>query len=151
MEVMKMDIGERIRYVRQFRGLTQEELAIKVGLGEGENGRTRISQYENGKRKPKEDMLEKISKALNVKSLYLSTKERTAALDFAFSLFEWDVDNLPINIINEDEKYLIHIDNPIFEDFLKQWAEKQKDLADGKITKEEYINWKINYGAPREI
>lgn len=150
MEVMKMNIGERIRYVRQFRGLTQEELAIKVGLGEGENGRTRISQYETGKRKPKEDMLEKISKALNVHSLYLSTKEKTTALDFAFSLLEWDIDNLPINIINEDGKHLIHIDNPIFEDFLRQWAEKQNDLANGKITKEEYIEWKINYGVPRE-
>lgn len=140
-----MDIGEKIRYVRQLRGLTQEELAIKVGLGEGENGRTRISQYENGNRKPKEDMLEKISQALNVKSLYLSTKERTPALDFVFTLFEWDADGLPINILKENDKYLMHVDNPVFEDFFEEWANKQKDLADGKITKEEYIDWKINY------
>ena len=43
-----MDIGQRIRFVRLFRGMKQEELAEKIGLGGGENGRTRISQYENG-------------------------------------------------------------------------------------------------------
>ena len=40
-----MDIGQRIRFVRLFRGMKQEELAEKIGLGGGENGRTRISQY----------------------------------------------------------------------------------------------------------
>ena len=33
-----MDIGERIRFVRQFRGLTQTELAEKSGLSADENG-----------------------------------------------------------------------------------------------------------------
>lgn len=28
-----MDIGERIKYVRMLRGIRQEELADKVGLG----------------------------------------------------------------------------------------------------------------------
>ena len=37
-----MDIGQRIRFVRLFRGMKQEELAEKIGLGGGENGRTRI-------------------------------------------------------------------------------------------------------------
>ena len=48
--------------------MKQEELAEKIGLGGGENGRTRISQYENGKRTPKEDLLEKISDALQIDS-----------------------------------------------------------------------------------
>ncbi|MFQ9634563.1 MAG: helix-turn-helix domain-containing protein [Coprobacillus cateniformis] len=57
-----------MRFVRLFRGMKQEELAEKIGLGGGENGRTRISQYENGKRTPKEDLLEKISDALQIDS-----------------------------------------------------------------------------------
>lgn len=40
--------------------MKQEELAKKIGLGGGKNGRTRISQYENGKRTSKEDLLEKL-------------------------------------------------------------------------------------------
>ena len=85
MEVMKMNIGERIRYVRQFRGLTQEELAIKVGLGEGENGRTRISQYETGKRKPKEDMLEKIKQS--TKCSFALPEHKRKNYCFRFCLF----------------------------------------------------------------
>ncbi len=52
---------KRIRFVRQFRGLTQTELAEKFGLSADENERIRISQYENGTRVPRKDMLEKIS------------------------------------------------------------------------------------------
>ncbi|WP_333527274.1 helix-turn-helix transcriptional regulator, partial [Holdemanella porci] len=44
---------KRIRFVRQFRGLTQTELAEKSGLSADENGRIRISQYENGTRVPR--------------------------------------------------------------------------------------------------
>lgn len=52
---------KRIRFVRQFRGLTQTELAEKSGLSADENERIRISQYKNGTRVPRKDMLEKIS------------------------------------------------------------------------------------------
>lgn len=61
-----MDIGQRIRFVRLFRGMKQEELAEKIGLGGGENG----------KRTPKKDLLKKISDALQINSLYLSNKEK---------------------------------------------------------------------------
>ena len=115
-----MDIGQRIRFVRLFRGMKQEELAEKIGLGGGENGRTRISQYENGKRTPKEDLLEKISDALQIDSLYLSSKEKTDALDLVFTLFDWDEGGLPVEIIEHDGKLLLDLNNPLFSDFLLQ-------------------------------
>lgn len=139
-----MNIGERIKYVRKLRGMKQEELAGKIGLSADENGRTRISQYENGKRTPKEDMLEKISEVLNVKSLYLSNKEHTSALDFVFTLFEYDNDN-PITVKKENERYLLDLDNCIFNDFFEEWMQKKTDLNNGKISKEQYIEWKLNY------
>ena len=107
--------------------------------------RTRISQYENGKRTPKEDMLEKISEALDVESYYLSTKEHTAILDFIFMLFDFDQDNL-FNITKENERYLIDLDyNILLDDLMEEWMQKKADLRSGKISKEEYIDWKINY------
>ena len=140
-----MNIGKRIKYVRMLRGMRQEELAGKVGLGYNENGRTRISQYENGKRTPKEDMLEKISEALNVESYYLSTKEHTAIWDFIFMLFDFDQDDL-FNITKENERYLIDLDyNILLDDLMEEWMQKKADLRSGKISKEEYIDWKINY------
>lgn len=85
-----MDIGERIKFVRQFRGLTQTKLAEKSGLSADENGRIRILQYENGTRVPRKDMLEKISKALHINSMYLNMDDHTEALDFVFTLLDWD-------------------------------------------------------------
>ncbi len=42
-------MGQRIRYVRKFHGMTQEELATKIGL----------SLDENDIRTPKDDILKK--------------------------------------------------------------------------------------------
>ena len=98
-----MDIGQRIRFVRLFRGMKQEELAEKIGLGGGENGRTRISQYENGKRTPKEDLLEKISDALIQTALCLASlaaiKQPDKALVYLNNItdMESEVDDLMIN------------------------------------------------------
>ena len=144
-----MDLGERIRYVRKFRKMTQLELAEKCGLGNDDNARTRISQYENGSRTPKEDMLEKISEALGVTSLYLSTKERTFAYDLCTLLFDLDGDGTGINITEQDGKHLLesYYFEFIFEQMYTDWIQKKKELAEGKITKDEYIMWKINYGS----
>lgn len=143
-----MNMGDRIRFVRQFRGLTQLELAEAVGLPPGENGRIRISQYEHGVYVPKEDMLEKISEALGVTSLYLSTKEHTYALDLAFGLLEWDrVTDFKIKEAEKDEgksHYDINFNTNYFDDFFKEWMRKKADLKNGKISEEDYIEWTIN-------
>ena len=56
-----MNTGERIRYWRKEKGLTQQELADRLGCSAAN-----ISQYEAGKRNAKIDTLYKISEALNV-------------------------------------------------------------------------------------
>lgn len=143
-----MNLGERIRYVRRLKNMTQLELAEKCGLGDDDNARTRISQYENGSRTPKEEMLEKISEALGVTSLYLSTKERTFAYDLCTLLFDLDGNGDGVDIIKTEDDYLLDIHFTfIFEKMYEDWLQKKKELAEGKITKEEYIMWKINYGS----
>lgn len=47
-----MTVGERIRYFRRMKGMTQKQLAVAAGLME-HNADVRITQYENGSRKPK--------------------------------------------------------------------------------------------------
>ena len=142
---MELTMGDRIRFVRQFRGLTQTELAEKVGLPPGENGRIRISQYENGTHVPKEEMLEKISSVLGVTSLYLSSKPHTNMLDFAFHLLEYDRD-FPIMIEKHGkDDYSLHFSNELMFDFLDDWIQKKADLEEGRISKEDYIEWTINF------
>ena len=58
-----MFIGEKIRRIRIFRGMTQKELGIALGLNE-KGADNRVTQYENGYRIPKSELLEKIAEVL---------------------------------------------------------------------------------------
>ena len=44
-EVIRMSVGERIKRVRNFRGLSQRELGIRAGFDES-TADVRINQYE---------------------------------------------------------------------------------------------------------
>ena len=49
-----MAIGERIRFFRNLRGMTQKYLGTVVGFPE-ETADIRMAQYESGSRTPKSD------------------------------------------------------------------------------------------------
>lgn len=57
--------GQRIRYFRNLRGLTQKELGIQMGFSEN-TADVRIAQYESGTRKPKAEMTAALAQALGV-------------------------------------------------------------------------------------
>ena len=56
-----MTIGDRIRALRKEKGLTQKELAQKLGVSA-----SMIGQYETSVRKPKFETVEKIADALGI-------------------------------------------------------------------------------------
>lgn len=56
-----MEIGEQLKKVREFRGLSIGALAKKSGVS-----KTTISQWESGKHKPHYDQLRKVLGALGV-------------------------------------------------------------------------------------
>ena len=58
---MKYSIGSRIRYYREELGLSQKELAEKIGVSNG-----RVSNWEQGLNRPDADLLANICLALNV-------------------------------------------------------------------------------------
>ena len=60
-----MAVGDRIKRVRNFRGMTMKELGMAVGFDE-KSADVRIAQYENNSRKPKEELMRKIAAALDV-------------------------------------------------------------------------------------
>ena len=60
-----MATGERIRYFRNLRGLTQKYLGMAVGFDE-KTADVRMAQYESGTRTPKEKLTADIAYALDV-------------------------------------------------------------------------------------
>ena len=56
-----MSIGDKIKYLRKIRNMTQKELGIAVGFDE-KNADIRIAQYEAGTRTPKPELLRNLQK-----------------------------------------------------------------------------------------
>ena len=52
-----MSIGERIRFFRRRKGLTQAELGEAMGFA-GKSTNVRVAQYEWNRREPKRDVIE---------------------------------------------------------------------------------------------
>lgn len=61
-----MTIGNRIQESRKKKGMTQKELADKIGCAE-----ITIRQYESGKRQPRLNQISQIADALNVSEYFL--------------------------------------------------------------------------------
>lgn len=147
-----MAIGDRIKRIRNLRGLTQKELGLAIGFDE-KTADVRMAQYESGTRTPKEDMLQKIAAALDVN--YRSIYEPTlyAAEDVMYTLFELD-EHYPIRLheVEDDtepdfpEKHIaVNFHARLLDSFFKEWMLRKQELRDGKISKEEYMEWKINW------
>lgn len=60
-----MSVGERIKFIRKLKGMTQKQLGIAVGFNE-KSADIRVAQYESGTRKPKEKILNSIAEVLEV-------------------------------------------------------------------------------------
>ena len=57
--------GQRLKFIRRFRRLTQKELGILMGYSE-KTADVRIAQYEKNARTPKTDTVNKLAEVLNV-------------------------------------------------------------------------------------
>ena len=81
-----MTQGQRIRFVREFRHMTQKELGLACGFPEA-SADVRIRQYESDQKSPKKDALELIAAALRVNIYSLNNYTTANATDILESLF----------------------------------------------------------------
>ena len=142
-----MSIGDKIKYLRKIRNMTQKELGIAVGFDE-KNADIRIAQYEAGTRTPKPELIEKFAKVLNAHVLSLMN-ERTQdpVMNMVFDIIDMEerakVTLHPIE--DNNSKYAISIDSTFFNNFLEELVSIRKELTDGTISYEEFIDWKVNW------
>lgn len=153
-----MTVGERIKYARKMRGLTQKELGLRIGFDEN-TADVRVAQYESGTRTPKLDMLTKIADILdvNIDSLREPTLEDTTSfLHLLFNL-EMEADkrhtnnfsivSVPDDTFKEQTHPAIQFHNHLLEEFLLEWQLRRIELRNGTITKEEYDEWMWGFPA----
>lgn len=165
-----MTIGEKIKFIRTFRGITQKELGIKVGFDE-KGADNRIAQYETNYRVPKKDMLLQMAKVLNVNPLNFISEVSGSAEDIMQTFFWLDEDNPgAINLFqlvknpgkcNASEDDAVHYNDSddwpahppmglwfnygIVDDFMREWLVKKNELKAGEISRDEYLEWKLNW------
>ena len=144
-----MAIGERIRFIRNLRGMTQKYLGTIVGLPE-KTADVRMAQYEAGSRTPKDDLINKLAAALGVSTSALKVPDIDTDMGLIHTLFALE-DLYGLTVETRDDEVLFYIDSRKGSGarFLHRvaftWAERAEKYRAGEISKEEYDRWRYNY------
>ena len=150
-ESLIMAIGERIRFIRNLRGMTQKWLGQAVGFPE-KTADIRMAQYESGSRTPKEDLIKGLAHILDVSPLALNVPDIDTHLGFIHTLFAIE-DIYGIHAEKQgDEVHLVFdgtkrtINQSVFK-MLLAWSEQSEKLRNSEITKEDYDRWRYTFPA----
>ena len=164
-----MTVGEKIKFIRNFRDMTQKELGVGIGFDE-KGADNRIAQYETNYRVPKKDTLLQIAKVLDVNPLNFFSEVSGSAEDI-MQIFFLDEDNpSAINLFqlvrnpgkcnasvdtavryNDSDDWPAHppvglwFKYGVVDDFMREWLVRKIELKAGEITREEYLEWKLNW------
>lgn len=144
-----MAIGERIKFIRNLRGMTQKYLGMSIGFDE-KTADVRIAQYESGTRSPKAEITEKLAKVLGVLPMALDVPDIDSYYGLMHTLFALeDMYGIKIDKINDElcltlDKSKGAAYQSLFEMFAA-WQQESEKLQAGEITKEEYDQWRYTY------
>ena len=144
-----MAIGERIRYIRNLRNMTQKWLGMAIGFDE-KTADVRMAQYESGTRTPKENYVADIAKVLSVSPKAIDLPDIDSYVGLAHTLFALE-DLYGIKIGEIDGEVCLRLDKSkgmtylsMF-DIFSAWQQETEKLKNGEITKEGYDDWRYNY------
>ena len=143
-----MAIGERIRFIRNLRGMTQKYLGIAVGFPE-KTADIRMAQYESGTRTPKADLTNTLSKVLEVSPLALSVPDIDSEQGLMHTLFALEdlygfkADPTESGVALKLENNKMASDSVL--EMMSAWAEQSEKYRSGEITKDQYDEWRYNF------
>lgn len=169
-----MTTGEKIKRIRQHRGMTQKELGDAVGLTAN-----RIAQYEMGYRVPKATLLEKIAEVFRISRLallepdagYLSGVMETlfwmdeeASGMFRLTTIQFDDPDCWRDDFQEEQESVepclhgnltipcstfpptvLWTENGMLDNFFKEWEKIQTAYYNRRISHSEYFEWKLRW------
>ena len=144
-----MAIGERIRFFRNLRGMTQKYLGQVVGFPE-KTADIRMAQYESGSRTPKAELTESLASALGVSPLALSVPDIDSYLGLMHTLFTLE-DRYGLTVETGETGVSLRVDPrkgtdaAELSEMLAAWAEQCEKYHNGDINRDEYDKWRYNY------
>lgn len=144
-----MAIGERIRFIRNLRGMTQKYLGMAVGFDE-KTADVRMAQYESGTRTPKADLTKTLAGVLGVSPHALDVPDIDSNIGLMHTLFTLE-DLRGLRISEVDGEVCLRLDKSTGRNFLEMnemltaWRQQAAKLEAGEITKEDYDAWRYKY------
>jgi len=144
-----MAIGERIRFFRMLRGMTQKYLGMTVGFPE-KSADVRLAQYENGSRLPKADLTATLAEVLDVSPQALSVPDIDSYTGLMHTLFTLeDLYGLKVRELDGEICLTVDVrqnkDAARLHEMLCSWREQAAKLEAGEISKEDYDKWRYHY------
>ena len=144
-----MAIGERIRFFRNQKGVTQKYLGQAMGFPE-RSADVRMAQYETGSRTPKADLTRTLADFFEVSTEALTVPDIDSDIGLMHTLFALeDIRGLTIGEI--DGEICLRLDkskgktHQSMLEMLSAWAEQARKLEAGEISREDYDRWRYNY------
>lgn len=144
-----MAIGERIRFFRNLRGMTQKYLGMQVGFPE-KTADIRMAQYESSSRTPKADLTNSLAKVFGISVSALTVPDIDSYNGLMHTLFALE-DLYGLRIGKLDDELCIRLDKGMGANYITMfdmftaWNTQAEKLKNGEITKEEYDHWRYNY------
>ena len=144
-----MAIGERIRFFRNLRGMTQKYLGLLVGFPD-KTADIRMAQYEAGTRTPKEDLTKTLAGALGVSERALAVPNIEDEYGVMHTLFVLE-DLYGLTIEQQGSGTVFRVDatkTPEAAKLAKHvalWGDFSAKYRAGSISRDEYNHWRYNY------
>ena len=144
-----MAIGERIRFFRNLRGMTQKYLGTVVGFPE-KTADIRMAQYESGSRTPKADLTNKLAEVFGISPQALSVPDIDSYIGLMHTLFTLE-DRYGLTIVKTEDGVSMYADSrkgtdaAELSEMLNAWAEQSEKYHNGDINRDDYDKWRYNY------
>ena len=144
-----MAIGERIRFFRNLRGMTQKYLGMQVGFPE-KTADIRMAQYESGSRTPKADLTNSLAEVFGVSTSALTVPDIDSYNGLMHTLFTLE-DLYGLTVSEADGEVCLKVNKDKGKDavelskMLYAWKEQADKLSAGEISKDDYDRWRYYY------
>lgn len=144
-----MAIGQRIRFFRNRKGMTQKYLGEILGFV-GKTSDVRMAQYESEARIPKQDLVNNMAHFLDVSTHALTVPDIDTYIGLMHTFFALE-DMYGLKIDDMDGEVVLRLDKSNYSTYtsmdkmFRAWLAESKKLECGQCTREEYDDWRYKY------
>ena len=144
-----MAIGQRIKFFRNRKGMTQKQLGEMLGFL-GKTSDVRMAQYESEARIPKQELVKKMAGIFDVSTHALTVPDIDTYIGLMHTLFALE-DMYGLKIGEIDGEICLHLDKSDYSTYssmLKMfgtWQQQAAKLENSEISKEQYDEWRYKY------